>query len=169
MLFGALVARKTPSPHGKKESKRFWPRGINGLHGLRHFSPFFKLVATSAECHFGEGFLTRTSSFRNPDCFWRWSNMPVEKYQPIQDGLLLLRTAMFAEGTANTAASAKWATRAFTEAHRQSGADLLSSFGWLPIPHFVETAAYDQAIQYAHTLSKRNPPDETSLKTFELG
>jgi len=33
------------------------------------------------------------------------------------------------------------------EAQLQSGTDLLDSFTWLPIPHFVETAAYDQAIQ----------------------
>ena len=56
-----------------------------------------------------------------PGLFLALENMPVEKYQPIQDGLLLLRTAIFAEGIANTAASAKWATRAFTEAQRQSG------------------------------------------------
>ena len=34
--------------------------------------------------------------------FLALDNMPVEKYQPIQDGLLLLRTAMFAEGVADT-------------------------------------------------------------------
>jgi hypothetical protein len=94
--------------------------------------------------------------------------MPVEKYQPIQDGLLLLRTAMFAEGVTNTAASAKWAARAFAETNRQSGAGLLNSFAWLPIPQFIETGAYDQAIQYAYALSKQKSPDETSLKTFDL-
>jgi hypothetical protein len=103
-----------------------------------------------------------------PGLFLALDNMPVEKYQPIQDGLLLLRTAMFAEGISNTAAAAKWATRAFTEAQRQSGVDLLDSFAWLPIPHLIETGAYDQAIQCAYALSKRKAPDEASLKTFEL-
>jgi hypothetical protein len=96
------------------------------------------------------------------------ANMEVEKYQPIQDGLLLLRTAMFAEGIGNAAASAKWATRAFTKAHQQSGTGLLDAFGWLPIPHFIETGTYDKAIEFAYAFSKRKPPDETSLKTFEL-
>ena len=103
-----------------------------------------------------------------PGLFLALDNIPVEKYQPIQDGLLLLRTAMFAEGITNTAAAAKWAARAFTEAQRQSGADLLDSFAWLPIPHFIETGAYDQAVQCAYSLSKRKAPDEASLKTFEL-
>jgi hypothetical protein len=103
-----------------------------------------------------------------PGLFLALDNMPVEKYQPIQDGLLLLRTAMFAEGISNTAAAAKWATRAFTEAQRQSRADLLDSFAWLPIPHLIETGAYDRAIQCAYGLSKRKAPDEASLKTFEL-
>ncbi len=103
-----------------------------------------------------------------PGLFLALDNMPVEKYQPIQDGLLLLRTAMFAEGVTNTAAAAKWATRAFMEAQRQSGADLLDSFAWLPIPHLIETGAYDQAIKFAYALSKRKAPDEASLKTFEL-
>jgi len=103
-----------------------------------------------------------------PGLFLALDNMPVEKYQPIQDGLLLLRTAMFAEGVADSASSAKWATRAFTEAQRQSGADLLDSFGWLPIPDFVETADYERAIQSAYAFSKLHKPDETSLRTFEL-
>jgi hypothetical protein len=100
--------------------------------------------------------------------FLALDNMPVEKYQPIQDGLLLLRTAMFAEGVTNTAAAANWAIRAFTEAQRESGADLLDSFAWLPIPQLVDTGAYDQAIRYARAFSKRKAPDEASLKTFEL-
>jgi hypothetical protein len=103
-----------------------------------------------------------------PGHFLAVDNMEADKYQPIQDGLLLLRTAMFAEGIGDAAASAKWATRAFTEAHRQSGTGLLDAFGWLPIPHFVETGAYDKAIQSAYAFSKRKRPDEASIKTFEL-
>jgi len=80
----------------------------------------------------------------------------------------LLRTAMFAEAVTNTAAAAKWAARAFTETHGQSGTDLLNSFAWLPIPQFIETRSYYQAIQYAYALSKQKSPDEASLKTFEL-
>jgi len=41
-----------------------------------------------------------------PGLFLALDNMPVEKYQPIQEGLLLLRTAMFAEGVTNSAAAA---------------------------------------------------------------
>jgi hypothetical protein len=44
----------------------------------------------------------------------------------------------------------------------------LNSFAWLPIPQFIETGAYDQAIQYAYALSKQKSPDEASLKTFDL-
>jgi hypothetical protein len=104
-----------------------------------------------------------------PGLFLALDNMPVEKYQPIQDGLLLLRTAMFAEGIANTAASEKWATRAFAEAQRQSGADLLYGLGWLPIPHHIETGNYAAAIKQAYAMSTLTIPDEASLKTFELG
>ena len=167
MLFGTLVARRTPSPHGKKASKSFWPRGINGLHGLRPFSPFFICRLRQRDVSLGK-ISDPNFAIPKPGLFLALDNMPVEKYQPIQDGLLLLRTAMFAEGVADTESSAKWATRAFTEAQRQSGADLLDPFGWLPIPHFVETAAYDEAIQYPYVFSKRKAPDETSLKTLEL-
>ena len=104
-----------------------------------------------------------------PGLFLALDNMPVEKYQPIQDGLLLLRTAMFADGVLNTAASAKWANRAFEEAQTQPGSELLNSFAWLPIPHLLETAAYDQTIKLAYALTKRKTPDDASLKVFELG
>jgi hypothetical protein len=115
------------------------------------------------------GELTEPSyAIPQPGMFLALDNMPVEKYQPIQDGLLLLRTAMFAEGIGDTVASAKWAALAFTEARSQSGTDLLYSFGWLPIPHAVETGDYVAAIQHAYAMSKVGIPNQASLQAFEL-
>jgi hypothetical protein len=159
-----------------EDSFAAWEEGVEGLLAARDQQPSWtqRFLAFLHAAGYFSG-MSLWGKIRNPDfaiprpgLFLALENMPVEKYQPIQDGLLLLRIAMFAEGIANTAASAKWATRAFTEAQRQSGTDLLDAFGWLPIPHLVETEAYDQAIQYGFAFSKRKAPDETSLKTFQL-
>jgi hypothetical protein len=160
----------------REDSFAAWEEAVETLLGARDHTPSWTqtFLAFLQAAGFFSGMslwgrvLNSNFAIPKPGLFLALDNMPVEKYQPIQDGLLLLRTAMFAEGIADTAATGKWAIRAFTEAQRQSGADLLDTFGWLPIPHFIETAAYDQAIQYAYAFSKRKAPDETSLKAFEL-
>jgi len=158
-----------------EDSFAAWEEGVEGLLAARDQRPSWTqtfLAFLHAAAYFSA--MSLWGKIENPDfaiprpgLFLALDNMPVEKYQPIQDGLLLLRTAMFAEGIANTAASAKWATRAFTEAQRQSAMDLLNTCGWLPIPHLVETAAYGRAIRDAYAWSKVKAPDETSLKTSE--
>jgi hypothetical protein len=160
----------------REDSFTAWEEGVEKLLGARDQKPSW--TQTFLAFLQAAGFFSGMSlwgkitdpnfAIPKPGLFLALDNMPVEKYQPIQDGLLLLRTAMFAEGVTNTAASAKWAARAFAETNRQSGAGLLNSFAWLPIPQFIETGAYDQAIQYAYALSKQKSPDETSLKTFDL-
>jgi hypothetical protein len=160
----------------REDSFAAWEEGVEKLLGARDQKPSWTqtfLAFLQAAGFFSGMSLWGTITDPNfaipkPGLFLALDNMPVEKYQPIQDGLLLVRTAMFAEGVTNTAASAKWAARAFAETNRQSGAGLLNSFAWLPIPQFIETGAYDQAIQYAYALSKQKSPDEASLKTFDL-
>lgn len=104
-----------------------------------------------------------------PGLFLALDNMPVEKYQPIQDDLLLLRTAMFAEGVGQTSAAAKWAKIALDQARKQPGADMLQGFGWLPIPDAVMRDNYSEAIQLAYAISQLRAPDAPSLRTFEVG
>jgi hypothetical protein len=104
-----------------------------------------------------------------PGLFLAVDNIPVEKYQPIQDGLLLLRTAMFAEGVCQTSAAAKWAKVALSEAGRQPGADMLQAFAWLPIPDAVISGNYSDAIQRGYAMSQLRAPDAPSLETFKVG
>jgi hypothetical protein len=100
--------------------------------------------------------------------FLNLDNTQVEKYQPLQDGLLLLRTAMFAEGVGETSAAARWAKAAFGEARRQSGADMLFLFLWLPIPDALLNDNYSEAIQQAYAMSQLGVPDASSLAAFEI-
>jgi hypothetical protein len=160
-----------------EESFAAWEEGVEKLLDARDQKPpwtqTFLLFLQAAGFFSGMslwGKITEpTFAIPKPGHFLEFYNMPVEKYQRIQDGLLLLRTAMFADGVLNTAASAKWANRAFEEAQTQPGSELLNSFAWLPIPHLLETAAYDQAIKLAYALTKRKIPNDASLKVFEFG
>jgi tetratricopeptide (TPR) repeat protein len=160
----------------REDSFTAWEEGVETLLGARDQQPSWTqtFLAFLQAAGFFSGVslwgkvTDPTFAIPKPGLFLALDNMPVERYQPIQDGLLLLRTAMFAEGVTNTAAAAKWAGRAFEETSRQPGADLLNSFAWLPIPQYIDTGSYDRAVQFAYALSKQKSPDETSLKTFEL-
>lgn len=100
--------------------------------------------------------------------FLALDNMPVERYQPLQDGLLFLRTAIFAEATGHTSDAARWAKRAFSEARRQTGADMLLSFLWMPIPDAILRDNYAEALQQAFEMSVLKPPVPASAATFEV-
>jgi tetratricopeptide (TPR) repeat protein len=100
--------------------------------------------------------------------FLSWDNMSIDRYQPIQEGLLLLRTAMFAEGVGETSAASRWAKKAFKEIRPQSGADLMRSFAWLPIPESILTGNYREAIQQAQAIAQLPVPDAASFDAFNV-
>jgi len=153
-----------------------WQEGVEALFKARDQRPSWTqafLAFLHASGYFsGLSLLDKLPSSNyaipKPGMFLALDNMPVEKYQPIQDGLLLLRTAMFAEGVADTAASAKWGILAFTEARRQSGAELLHALSWLPIPNAVLSGDYAGVVQQAYAMSQLATPDETSLDSLEI-
>jgi hypothetical protein len=158
-----------------EDSFAAWEAGVEQLLAARAQQPSWTqtfLAFLNVASYFSGVLMGAASSadsaIPRPGLFLALENMPVEKYQPIHDGLLMFRTAMFAEGIADTAATAKWATRALTEAQRQSDTHLLDIGGWVPIPHFIEIGAYDRAIQDAYAWSKLKAPDATSPKSFEL-
>jgi tetratricopeptide (TPR) repeat protein len=153
-----------------------WQEGVEILLKARDQKP----TSTQVFLAFSHaaGYFSGMSLFGNPPnpgyvipkagWFLSWDNIPVERYQPIQDSLLLLRTAMFAEGVGETSAASTWAKMALGGIQPHSGADLIRAFSWLPIPESILTGNYSEAIQQARAVAQLSAPDEASLETFQV-
>jgi hypothetical protein len=87
----------------------------------------------------------------NQGFFLGTADIAVTLYKPILDSLLLVRTAMFAEGVGATATAGRWAEKGLKHTG-QLGADLFSVSGWLLIAPAILKSDYGEAIQAAYQM-----------------
>jgi hypothetical protein len=88
-----------------------------------------------------------------PSFFLALDHIPIENYKPIQKNLLLVDTAIFAEGVGDTEAAGKWAELGFGDRPSEAGLELLQPFVWLAIAPKVLAEEYKAVIQRARSIS----------------
>jgi hypothetical protein len=138
-------------------------QGIQTFLAFGHVSGYFSSMALSGRPP------SPTYVVPKPGFFLNTLSMRADQYRPVQQKLLPLQTAVFAEAVQDAEAVEKWARLTFDDYRSEPGSDLILPFLWLGIAPEILSARYEQAIALALRFLTITEPSEDSLATIAVG